>query len=520
MACRAIIATSRKITASCRRYSDIRRHYASVNSDPLTEPLKELKSLFPDRYGLHARIDTLVSGTNTPKIGIIPLGCRREEIKTLLEALLADPLASDQSWHKAFTQRLLSKDVLIKWAPVFEYVATKNSLIEYPVPFHILPGTRGENAEILEANSLEDSWEHVKDCHLHVFVSSKVHSLTNAAVSQFPAVVVLDLPGATVDLIEDVKFDQNTVVVSSKVGMDAINELVKSSSNAGTFLSLWDRSKLETLQKVVFEGISSLNIKLLDSVIKTCEAMVAPTSDPNMLEQNAQEGAEEITRFRQKWSEAAHRELQTTVVQGLEEIQYTKLAWWKLYYKVDDIYDIAAMTIQRSFLPESRTRLDYYLGRIDSRAVRDYGCEPEVDRPSEILEAQRKLNEQAVVLHNRGLKLMSRVLFGLQVPMTVVPLLGSYFYDFSLYSMGSLIALGTVLGFRQLQKGWLKATDTFNRAVTEEAREVVGRCERSIWEAYEKKVLDQQGKINHRVGVLDQVTTIAETIRNDTRSSL
>ncbi|ANB11280.1 hypothetical protein AWJ20_4084 [Sugiyamaella lignohabitans] len=500
-----------------KRYStNVSTGTPTPTKDSLHEALQNLKTVFPNRNELYSRIDLVTSSSPVPKIGVIPFKSARDDIKSLTESLLADPLASNQDWFQAFRNRLLSKDVLIKWAPAFEYVGNNNSLIEYPVPFRTADDSTRQNTQILEVNSVSDSMEHLKDCHLHIFVTTSVKdvlAMSPLPKTDYPSILVVD-DARAVRLDQDqepagaaisqTKFP-STVWVSSKIALEAVDKLIESPSNSSIYLTKWKESRIATVEDIVFSSLPVLNGHLVDSVIATCQSIVEPSLKSHA-EQQAEKGISETVQMREQWAQQAHRELQGTLSQSLETMQSSILAWWKLYYKVDDIYDTALTVIYRQFLPISKERLEYCLGRIDQQAIEIYGTAPSTSPPTEIFDAQNALAAtEAVTLHDTGLKLLTTTIFGIQLPLTIIPLLGVYFYDYSMYAMASIIGLGVVVGFRYLQKGWLKATDQFNLAVKEKARLVLASSERLIWSSYESKVLEQQKLASHRQQLIENV---------------
>src|SRR5699024_3580340 len=115
---------------------------------------------------------------------------------------------------------------------------------------------------------------------------------------------------------------------------------------------------------------------------------------------------------------------------------------------------------------------------------------------------QKLLDDAAVRLHNDGMKSLATVLFGMQLPTFLVSALGMYFYDYSLYSMGAVMGLGAVLGFRNLQRSWQKSVGEFKQEAKEEARKAIAQCEHSIYKRWEAKVIEGQNSISQQIGIL------------------
>lgn len=473
--------------------------------------LSNIRTAFPDRYDLYSRIETALDEKSKIKIALIPFQSFRSEIKGVLDSLISDPLASNQEWYDSIKNRLLAKDTLIKYSPKFEYTETFNSFVVYPVPFVVLGGTvNSDGFEIYEVNSYRDSYQHIVKCHFHVFISCNVQqALTNPLPSWHPSTIVLDLKNnETVRMISVDNAGKN-LAVSSELAVQGIELLRKSPSNATAYNELIANSGITRLAGIIFRDPKQLRTELVKSIVHTCERIVAPREDdPRSLQQLTDLETHKLRDLREQWSKAAHVELQTTLSSALDKWQKSTLPWWKLYFSVDDIYDKTGHMISTSFLPASKTQLQYALGRIDAFAEKHYLATTisAVDQFTLIDEAQKQIiDQEAVDLHNQGLKSLSLTIFGLQLPMLVIPLLGIYFYDYSAYSMGSLIALGAVVGFRRLQKSWDASTDRFAHSVMERGRKVIEQCEGMIWNRWEGTVINEQKKVEKRGELVDEL---------------
>lgn len=475
--------------------------------------LTQIKSLFPDINGLHARVDSLIQVANGdtlgPQIAFVPLGCRRQDISSLLNALLIDPLASDQTWYDAVSSRTLSKDVVVRYSPTFDYIGTFNSMAEYPVPFRNGDqDSKFANFNFIEANSIVDSWENIKSCHLVVFVtknfSPDFQPLDKLPPIEYPSVVVLDRTATEPEPTSS----SSVIQTNSLRALDAMIELRESRARAGACVAQYERNMGQLESRL--ESPAQLYNDLLRSVVDSCEKLMPDSS----IQARAEQGLEEMKHIRTNWSEHAHRELQTTLLAGLDNLEKTSLAWWTLYFRVDDVYDRVCATLYESFLPKSKNSLLYYMGRIDIQAKRDYGYEPEQSSgaagESAITKTRDSLiNGQAVAtLHNQALKILTTNLFLVQMPFLFIPLLGVYFYGYSLYAMGSLIGLGLVVGLARIQKQWANVMSAFKSDVAQSARVAITTSEEDLWARYEHRVIDQQSIVAEKRQLVDSLKCI------------
>lgn len=492
------------------------------NSQPVSTLLPEIKNSFPDRYNLHSRIDACLNVDSKIKIALIPFHSSRKEIKHVLDGLIADPLSSNQYWYDSVKGRLLAKDVLVKYSPTFEYTETFNSFLIYPVPFTVLGNQLdAQSVEIYEVNSYKDSCENIKDCHFHVFISTNVQeALTHQLPSWHPSLIVLDMKNIESASLISVDKSGKSLAVCSELATQAVDNLRKSPSNATVYNELMEKSGFNLLAKKVFKSRDEMEVLLLKTIVDTCERVISPKEeDPRSLQRLTSIETERLRKFREEWAKSAHKELQTTLNSALDKLQRSTLPWWKLYFSVDDIHDKTSQMIYTSYLPRSKTELLYTLGRIDSFAETHYltADHSHKDELTLIDQSQKEIIEQdAIDLHNKGLKNLTLTIFGLQLPMLVVPLLGVYFYDYSLYSMGSLVGLGIVVGFRRLQKSWDSSIKTFRLSIMERGRTVIQQCESLIWNRWEATVLSQQHKVERRGNLVKELKKHLEQNENKT----
>lgn len=484
--------------------------------------LADVKATFADRLDLHARIDMAVSPSSTARVAVVPLRCHRERITGVLDAALADPFG-DAGWQKQFRGRLLAKDALVKYADTFEYVGTHNSLVEFPVPFRVPKGVvRPEDHEIMECSSVRDSYDHLRTCQLHVFVAGSVaDALEGPVPSPYPSVVVVDVPGgvpgaAQVEGKTQTDADGGKVIlVSSKTAIDGNDALAASPSHVTEYLERREASNIEAVERALFQTRPALNQQLLETVVRSCEQAIAPGGEYSARareEQLARDTAR-IREARTRWAADAHTELQTQLLPAFDRLRFHTLAWWKLYWRADDVGDVAESAVRAAFLPGAQQQFAYVTGQIDASAERDYGAAVPSSPASDAIASARDATATLIAtqLHNGAAKLLAATVFGVQLPSLVLPLLGVWFYGYTLWSMGSLIALGAVLGLRALQRGWLKLTDAAALTVGESARTALAASERRIWDRYERTVLREQSLVDKKVALLAELKTALRT---------
>lgn len=326
-------------------------------------------------------------------------------------------------------------------------------------------------------------------------------------------------------------------------------------------------------------NLRNAQIELSQTVLHTCSQIV--DNSDSVTNAIAKEGSEMGIR-RKEWAVEAHTELQTTLEAHLDamfggpaasklkkrtrktgflglKLNTTRdegkekeedealvmgttadsIPWYKLYWKVDDVYSIVDEVFLRYyFLPRAQDRYKYLQGRIDefadlynlpaeipasetekntksTKVVKD--GEPDKDLASvttikgpktlksiqntkngtstELFDKTRSeiLSTAGVELHKTAMRTLLTSIFGVQVPLLVLPLCAVYLLDYcSLYAAGSVMALGMAVGFSRLQTGWLRAAGKFKAAVLEAARLSINNAERELAKRWEARVTTQE----------------------------
>lgn len=495
------------------------------------ELLTNLRRAFPNTDTLHQRIDLLLHNDDGKvRVALVPFHVHRNNVKGILDAVLADPLASDLEWYDALTNRLLGKNTLVSYAPNFDKTTiTHNSLVEYGVNFSVpkayakADGTvqRADQIDIIEVNNYKDSQQHLWACHRHVYLCSDARmAYTKPLVDTYPHDLFLDVePAHSGDRSSSIKVE----IISSAAANQANSLLRESTANSSEYAELLDQSHIDLVFDSIFgRDLAHSEAEVLRTIISTCEAIVDKEEEVTF---DISAESTTITKQRQKWSAEAHLELQTTFTNALKELAHSKIPWWKLYFKVDEVHQTASETLFYYFLPRTQDRFEYLLGRIDQFAEEHHfpplPVSTVVDTAaatgttsitktediSNMFKASRDdiISELAVDLHNTALRELLKNLVGVQLPLVVLPLLGVYFFDYSLYAAGSVITLGLAVGASRLQKAWLKATTHFTNSALDKAKLTIEQCERGIWQRWEAQIKNQKSAAASRREIIDNL---------------
>jgi hypothetical protein len=489
----------------------------NANNTARNAHLNDLRRAFPNTDALHPRIDLLLHNSDGKvRVALVPFHVHRNEVKGVLDAVLADPLSSDLEWYDALTNRLLGKNTLVAYAPSFDKnTITHNSLVEYGVNFSVPKAyteTAGavqtaEEIDIIEVNNYKDSQEHLWASHRHVYLCNDARkAYTKPLVDAYPHDLFLDVEPTRAS---DSSASVNVKIISSAAANQGNTLLRESAANASEYLELLKQSRIDQVLDSVFgRDLARSEAEVLKTIIHTCETIVDKEEEVTF---DISAESASITKQRQKWSAEAHHELQTTFANALKELAHSKIPWWKLYFKVDEVHQTASETLFYYFLPRTQDRFEYLLGRIDQFAEEHHFPPLPASVPvgtattgatsiantediSVMFKTSRDdiISELAVDLHNTALRELLKNLVGVQLPLMVLPLLGVYFFDYSLYAAGSVMALGLAVGASRLQKAWLKATTHFTNSALDQAKRTIEQCERGIWLRWEAQIKNQK----------------------------
>ncbi|VVT45441.1 uncharacterized protein SAPINGB_P000751 [Magnusiomyces paraingens] len=552
--------------------------------------LTRLKVQFPDTRAangfLHARINLLLANDPAVRVAIVPLpGTSRKAIARNLDVALADPLATDQVWRDAIRDRNLAKNTLVRHAREYNAAPiTHNSIVEYEVPLTVpreglipentpeenVPEVLSEASQriaILEATSAADSLDHILRCHRVVYITSDVKDAELAArwpdkylfpgTEALPSLVLVDYSAEKRKYTADSTIKALPFPIVSSESADEANTLLrKSPQNVDQYLALHARANTQAINSALFAyppagstvlsgkvpevkslsdiaNLANAQHTLAQTVLASTRAIV--DAEEQVTQAVAAEGAE-MARRRAAWSAEAHTELQTSLAEHLTSLfgngptpMPNTIPWYKLYWRVDDIFSTVDETFLRYyFLPRAEDRFKYLCGRVDQFAdLHQFPSEkeaqvveqaaldsittlPDETKPTPTISspsvpdvfgrARRTLLETAgAQLHNSGLRALLTNLVGVQLPLVVLPLTAVYGLDYcSLYAAGSVMALGVVVGAARIQRAWARAAAQFTTQVTETARATIAEAEKELWGKWDARVEAQRKVSGHR----------------------
>ncbi|AEO56270.1 hypothetical protein MYCTH_47844 [Thermothelomyces thermophilus ATCC 42464] len=314
------------------------------------------------------------------------------------------------------------------------------------------------------------------------------------------------------------------------VNVDAASEgleLFRSDvSNAMKYEALWTEANIgpisEWLRKSALpdgEGVTKAPVRnLVRSLLRSARAAVQGEEARDLaaeLRTKVQpESVAHLDRALADWAQSAHQELQQQLDTAFTTGPWSKLGWWKLVWRADDVGMVTSEMVAQRFLPRAEQGLIFLAGRIQEAGVvegqqgaplypgpalpgpstaehtgQDSVAPGVVSKwPSHIPFTRHYLQTKTVpALQALAQKLVvqSASLAGLSTALTGL----SYLSGFGAYECGAIAALGIVLSCRRLQQKWDAAREYWEGEVREEGRKAIRATEASVAE-----VLDKAGR--------------------------
>ncbi|KAL3229181.1 hypothetical protein RNJ44_02268 [Nakaseomyces bracarensis] len=362
-----------------------------------------------------------------------------------------DHIEARNSWAKRYVDSIL------------EPAGLRNKLVSYGEEFsqgrdsYMVPSIflKNNKVEFLTVDEVGVS----DGCHFYLRIDKKERSLT------------CDVSWPVIEL-EDVKYDGSFLLgnqIDTNKSLQATLDLGESKLSMTEYLRAQEESNFDHVNNRLIAKLQSR-----DTIIEDLKAAVIKhirSSDPDIesIEKEDQKLDSAYLAVDQ-WAEDAHRQLQEQIIPSFIHFAKTQLSLWKLYTHSESKLKLRFM--ECCMLPLYNVQV--------------------IEGKSEVLETNIR-NEFGQVGHNEPLsplvpvndiqkigkiqkdinKAIYHEFFSLQLPMMLVALLGVVSEQFSGFYMGSVAALGIVLGFSRTMTKWKKILNTYTDHITRIIRDRV-----------------------------------------------
>ncbi|KAL8770414.1 MAG: hypothetical protein Q9209_003840 [Squamulea sp. 1 TL-2023] len=321
---------------------------------------------------------------------------------------------------------------------------------------------------------------------------------------------------------------------------EAIATFRKSLDNSFDYEHAWFESGLPKQSKWLVEGTEALPVILKPTLRRLVEMLVASAEEAFEHEDSAQlhelassviplSTRDTLHKYLTNWAEAAHTELRDRIDFAVNRKSWRKLAWWKLFWRVDDLSYILSDVLRQAWLLDADRGILYLAGRIEqagllpSRPSNPYqistivrpdpetrvlGTSPPEPRLSDLmpsiamhapsptthplsLAGENTNHPIPSISHTRlyllattvppmqslGNRLLLHSLSTTFLTSSLSALMYISISTTSIYEAGAIAAVGTVYSLRRLQKRWEEARERWVTSVREEGRRILRRVE-------------------------------------------
>ncbi|KAI9765307.1 MAG: hypothetical protein M1840_007506 [Geoglossum simile] len=531
------------------------------------------------------------------RVAVLGLSDNQESARRLVKVLLADPLSEEGSWEKHL-EGLEPDDgrgLLIRYGDVS---SLQNSLLPaLSVPSQFL---KRHNMEILISNIRLNADLHTQGStgnsllqdailvpsldiptsangRLSV-VTYPVHkalvfgegisgavsygryvaSQTRAGLPLAPLVkLILGFPAPKSTSRDGDDSDTASITaVDVQLANSAVTKLRQSLENATIYEQGWFCSGMPSLLKWLTSGSTTTEAEKLkpgvrDLIFSLLEETEAHIDQEETSLRNSIAPSRTLESTRRSlhsalalWAERAHTELRGELEIAFSGKRWRLLAWWKLFWRVDDVGMVAEEVLSRRWLIEAEKEIIWLTGRIVESELNkaEHGSHnveipsalvaelnPESGLPRTFLDAPGRLPFSELTASNRSeddqiplpplrpwpldISIARSRLFTVTIPplqsraqslllqtlstsaLTSALATLLYLSSFSIYESGAVAALGLTWSLRRLQKKWETTKRVWQEEVREDGRRAARETERAVWGVLEKvgrasKVLD------------------------------
>ena len=363
-----------------------------------------------------------------------------------------------------------------------------------------------------------------------------------------------DLPAPITDADPDAQ--DGSTAVNVEVGTQALASFRESVRNSEIFEKGWFKSGIPGLSKWLahdlqpVEPIKPAMKTLIASLVDDVEAKVTKEDTERLrklvLIPTDRETSASIVGHLETWAEKSHTELRDELDEAFAAKAWHKLAWWKLFWRVDDVTMISSELLERRWLVSAEKNSIYLAGRmnqagfpedtqgllLDSVPPTTPDTAPTAETPAtsistdvrnprawpeQIATARTELvSEMVPVLQALAQRLVLSTLSTTSLSSALSALLYVSVSSFSLFEASAVAALGLTFSLRRMQKTWEKARAEWQGTVREEGRRTLKTTEelvRLIIRAKEAGPRFVDESVEERRAAREAVAKVREALR-------
>ncbi|KAL5350371.1 hypothetical protein ACLOAV_003938 [Pseudogymnoascus australis] len=341
-------------------------------------------------------------GQEVIRVAVIALagqGKSTAKSRELIRLLLADPLKAEEEWERSLTTTAdpnrVVKEVEVSSATLRDHYFDV-LVIDGDVLMESEEGTAGLAENVLVPNiQIPASF----GAHYSP-ITAPVHKALVVGDGILGAASLLRLPSLEGDLIQTAVDLPSSIheteattqfrAVDVALGTAALTSFRENVGNALKYEQQWSASGLPSLRDWVISGsgpsasplkppVHALIRSLLSSTEEKIQYREASALSAALSAKVSSATTQSLQRDLDEWAEAAHTELRDQLDQAFSGRRWRALAWWKLFWRVDDVSAITSDILSSRFLTSAEQEVIYIAGKIDAAGVL---AEPTTPRPS------------------------------------------------------------------------------------------------------------------------------------------
>lgn len=286
----------------------------------------------------------------------------------------------------------------------------------------------------------------------------------------------------------------------------ALNVFRESVKNASEYERGWTGSGVQSLIEWLSKDYSTEPIhpdvkRLVQSLLDTAEGSVSQEEKLKLQEHEARIIPDNVRKSLDAtvstWSERAHAELRDTLQEGFMSKKWRDLAWWKLFWRVDDVSMLMTNILEKKWLPQAEKEAIWLSGKIQQAGLLDENASPRLNHgksdPEESSPASddiysthiarsrdRLINQRVPALHSLAQGLVAFSLSTTTLTSALAALTYVSTSTTSIYEAGTLTAVGLIYSLRRQQRRWEAARNDWESEVREEGRKTLLEAEDAL----------------------------------------
>ncbi|MCJ1264789.1 hypothetical protein MMC22_004664 [Lobaria immixta] len=328
--------------------------------------------------------------------------------RRLTRALLADPLSSEAEWEKQLLLKADSEDgkaLLLRYReavdfdqrhPLVKTLSIPSStllshnleILIQAIPTTSLLANTGDNIFLIPSLEMPNSTTGRTSTILYPVHKALVYaeglqdiaSLSSSESHASSSMVRGVVDAGWTDLQRGTIAEQTLSPINLALAESAIDSFRKSLDKALEYEHAWFGSGLANVSAWLVDGVNVEPSNLKPTLRKLIETISNNAEEAILQERRAKtrqlalsaisaSTRESLNQDLTRWAELAHTELREQLNYAFLSRNWKKLAWWKLFWRVDDVSFITADVLQRAWLVEAEKEMIWQSGRIEQAGL-------------------------------------------------------------------------------------------------------------------------------------------------------